>query len=120
MQAKPIFRWEVIFTPPIVAALGSLIPSLLAAGWKLIVPGYNCTVKGSAFDSPCFAVVWVLALGLGWLVGAIVHRVGGRTAQGPGAAQSAARRGLLSRIIGGGIGLALGIPLAAYVLNPCP
>ncbi len=120
MHARTTFRWEIIFTPPIVAALGSLIPSLLAAAWKLASPGYNCALTGSAFNSPCFAVVWVAALGLGWLTGAVVQRLRRGAADGPAAAETARRTGLLARAAAGVVGLALGIPLAAYVLNPCP
>ncbi len=119
-RAKPVLRWEVIFTPPIVAALASLVPALLAAGWKLLSPGYNCTLKGSAFDSPCFAVVWVAALGLGWFVGMLANRVGRRPADGAAASASAERRGRIARLAAGVVGLMLGFPLAGYVLNPCP
>ncbi len=120
MQAKPVLRWEIIFTPPILAALGSLIPSLLAAAWRLVAPGTNCAIGGSAFNSPCFAIVWVAALGLGWLTGAIVQRVGRGAADAPMAAERARRRSVLARIVAGLVGLVVGIPLAGYVLNPCP
>ncbi len=119
MQAKPVLRWEIIFTPPILAALGSLVPSLLAAAWRMVAPSSNCTIGTSAFNSPCFAIVWVAALGLGWLTGAIVQRVGRGAAQGPMAADRARRRSGLARIVAGVAGLLLGIPLAGYVLNPC-
>ncbi len=120
MQAKPFLRWEMIFTPPVVAAFSSLVPSLLTAAWKLASPGYNCTLKGSVFDSPCFAIVWVAALGIGWFVGMLAHRLGKRPAQGPIAPEDAERRGRIARIAAAAVGLALGIPLAGYVLNPCP
>ncbi len=119
MQAKPVLRWDIIFTPPILAALGSLIPSLLAAAWRMVAPSSNCAIGASAFNSPCFAVVWVAALGLGWLTGAIVQRVGRGAARGPMAPEHARRRSGLARIAAGVVGLLLGIPLAGYVLNPC-
>jgi hypothetical protein len=120
MQVKPFLRWEVIFTPPMVAALASLVPSLLAAGWKLASPGYGCTLQGSTFDSPCFAVVWVAALGIGWFVGLLANRLGRRRGDGPVSPADAERRGRIARIVAGVAGLALGLPLAGYVLDPCP
>jgi hypothetical protein len=120
MQARPVLNWNVIFTPPIIAAFASLVPSLLSAAWKLASPGYNCTLNGSAFNSPCFAVVWVAALGIGWFVGMLASRLGRRPVDGPAAAESSARRARIARIAAGVAGVVLGIPLAGYVLNPCP
>ena len=120
-QARPTIKlWKLIFTPAFVAAVASLIPSLIVAGWKLISPGYNCALRGSVFDSPCIAVQWVAALALGWLAGLMAVRLGRRGAGEPEAAERMQRAEMIGRLMAGVVGLLVGIPFAGYVLNPCP
>jgi len=120
VEATTTPRWYKIFTPPIVAALASIIPSLLAAAWKVLSPGYACSLTGSVWDSPCFAVSWVVACMVGWLAGFAAERIGRRAEKGQVSSAGAGRAARTGRILAGLLGFILGIPMAGYVLNPCP
>jgi len=110
--------------PSLIAATGSLVPSLLAVVWKFISPGYGCYLRNPSqlgtLGSPCFGVTLLVAYCIGWVVGKITDRIRDRRAGERAAAAELDRVDLIGRITAGAIGLVLGIPFGLYVLNPCP
>ena len=112
-----------IFPPAVLAGVASLVPPLMAVGWKVLSPGYHCPIRGglaSAPDTPCIPLALFVAYGFGWIIDRIASRVAEGVPQSETALDRIDRIRLVANVAAAAVGLAVGIPSGANVLNPCP
>jgi hypothetical protein len=110
------------FSPAPVAGVASFIPPLLMSAWKLISPEYEGSAASEAavWNTPCFAVMFCVAYGLGWIIDRVASRIADRLPRDETALERLDRIRSISLIAAAGVGLATGVPLAGYVLSPGP
>jgi hypothetical protein len=112
-----------MFPPAMVAGVASFVLPLMAVGWKVLSPGYHCPIRGglaSAWNSPCIPVAFFVAYGLGWIIDRVASRVADGVPQGDSALERIdriRRIGMWSAVF---VGMIVGVPSAANVINPCP